>query len=287
MRVPCTRLAALLGLLLGAGCGDSVTLPEAGQASADLTAVVAPEEEHQAPACCDPIIVIVKGPECDKYLSLSCPGDGEDCMSSTGEFQTAFGCLPPHGGSGPGGGGPSPSCPTWDINYPTCSSGPPPPPPSDGTCTADEYGTVCEGENRPECVRRPDAPAECVTRPPNTTEWAALGQTVDRMTENTDYCRGAKALAREMYAAGRDGGRIALWDGRNYVPGTNQQRMVWGRNDSDSRGRIIEMDSYLAFEVPSLLAHEALHAYLSSINWPGTREEQEAWVSARESECAG
>jgi hypothetical protein len=107
------------------------------------------------------------------------------------------------------------------------------------------------------------------------------------MTENTDYCRGAKAIAQGMYAAGEQGGRIMLWNGRNYEQGTNQQRMVWGKNSSDSRGRIIEMDSYLAFAVPSLLAHEALHAYLSSINWPGTRDEQEDWVSARQTECAG
>lgn len=107
------------------------------------------------------------------------------------------------------------------------------------------------------------------------------------MTENTEYCREAKAIARGMYAAGREGGRIVLWNGRNYKPGTNQQEMVWGKNSSDSRGRIIEMDSYLAFAVPSLLAHEALHAYLNSINWPGTVDEQEDWVSARETECAG
>jgi hypothetical protein len=121
------RLAALFGLLLMVGCGDSVTLPEAGQASANLTAVAAPDEDHDAPACCDPIIVIVKGPEeCDKYVSLSCPGEGDDCMYSTGEFDTTFGCLPP-GGGGPGGGGTPPSCPTWDPNYPACQSGPPPP----------------------------------------------------------------------------------------------------------------------------------------------------------------
>ncbi|HEX2208140.1 MAG TPA: hypothetical protein VHG93_10700 [Longimicrobium sp.] len=107
------------------------------------------------------------------------------------------------------------------------------------------------------------------------------------MTENTEYCRGAKAIAQEMYAAGREGGRLVLWDGRNYEPGTNQQRMIWGRNDSDSRGRIIEMDSYLAFAVPSLLAHEALHAYLNSINWPGTVKEQDDWIRTRETECAG
>lgn len=287
MRVPFMRLAALFGLLLMSGCADSVTLPEAEQASANLTAVVAPDEEHQAPACCDPIVVVVPGGpvECDPYLVLSCGGD--DCMSSTsgGEMQTIAGCLPGSGpGGGPGGGRTSP-CPTWDINYPTCSSGPAPP--GDGICTADEYGSVCEGVNRPECERRLDAPAECVTRRPTTTEWLALGEQVDRMTENTDYCRGAKAIAQGMYAAGEQGGRIMLWNGRNYEQGTNQQRMVWGKNSSDSRGRIIEMDSYLAFAVPSLLAHEALHAYLSSINWPGTRDEQEDWVSARQTECAG
>lgn len=107
------------------------------------------------------------------------------------------------------------------------------------------------------------------------------------MTENTEYCRAAKAIAQGMYAAGREGGRIVLWDGRNYKPGTNQQQMVWGKNSSDSRGRIIEMDSYLAFAVPSLLAHEALHAYLNSINWLGTLDEQEEWVGARETECTG
>lgn len=107
------------------------------------------------------------------------------------------------------------------------------------------------------------------------------------MTENTDYCRAAKALAQGMYAAGREGGRLVLWDGRNYVPGTNQQGMLWGKNDSDYRGRIIQLDSYLAFQVRSLLAHEALHAYLNSINWPGTPTEQDTWIGARESECAG
>jgi hypothetical protein len=121
------RLAALFGLLLMVGCGGSVTLPEAGRAPANLTAVAAPDEDHDAPACCDPIIVIVKGPEeCDKYVSLSCPGEGDDCMYSTGEFDTTFGCLPP-GGGGPGGGGTPPACPTWDPNYPTCQSEPPPP----------------------------------------------------------------------------------------------------------------------------------------------------------------
>lgn len=93
--------------------------------------------------------------------------------------------------------------------------------------------------------------------------------------------------SNEQYRTGRRKERHWLWNGRNYEPGSNQKRMVWGKNSSDSRGRIIEMDSYLAFDVPSLLAHEALHAYLNSINWPGTRDEQEDWVGARETECAG
>jgi hypothetical protein len=239
--------------------------------------------------------VIVDAGYCDPWMSLDwCAGD---CMTSLGvpmdpeAGQTVQGCPPGGGGApgGPGGGG-TPPPPGGDPGTicPTAATGTcPDDPPSDGICTADENGTVCEGEDRPECQRRPDAPGECVTRPPNPTEWAELGKKVDRMTENTEYCRQAKAIVRGMYAAGREGGRIMLWNGRNYEPGTNQQRMVWGKNSSDSRGRIIEMDSYLAFAVPSLLAHEALHAYLSSINWQGTRDEQEDWVAAREVECAG
>jgi hypothetical protein len=174
----------------------------------------------------------------------------------------------------PGGGGYPNTPPDDDEN-------------NDGICTTEENGTVCENEERPECERRPDAPGECVTRLPTPTEWDALGQIVNRMTENTDYCRAAKRFAQDMYAAGREGGRIVLWDGRNYIPGTNQQGMLWGRNGSDSRGRTIEMDSYLAFRVRSLLAHEALHTYLDSINWGGTPTEQDAWIEVREGECAG
>ena len=210
------------------------------------------------------------GPGAEAAASQAAPGGG------TGPFGAAGGP-----GSGPGG----------DPFDPGGGGTPPPPgdgdPTDDGICTAGENGTVCESENRPECERMPNASGECVTRFPTPTEWAALGETVARMTENTDYCRGAKAIAQGMYAAGRDGGRVVLWDGRNYEPGTNQKKMTWGRNDSDYRGRIIELDSYLAFAVRSLLAHEALHAYLNSINWPGSLAEQEAWVRGRESECAG
>jgi hypothetical protein len=278
------RLCGLMCLVMAAACGDAPTQPDRPDvAMGEGPAYNATPQGCVSGGLCTLEPIVVDGgdgsnSDCDMWWTPSCGTCMTGSISGPDDMQGLAGCT--DGGSsgageGPGGGGTAP---------PPAS---PPPAPDDGICTAAEYGTVCEGEDRPECERKPDAPAECVTRSPNTTEWAALGQTVDRMTENTDYCRGAKALAQEMYSAGREGGRIVLWDGRNYVPGTNQQGMVWGKNYSDSRGRIIAMDSYLAFDVPSLLAHEALHAYLSSINWPGTTEEQEAWVRTRESECAG
>jgi hypothetical protein len=90
-----------------------------------------------------------------------------------------------------------------------------------------------------------------------------------------------------MYEDGRINGRIRLWDGRNYVPGTNEQEMAWGQQNADARGRIMELDSYLAFANRSLVAHEALHAYLNSINSPMSQKDQETWIRAREEECAG
>lgn len=284
------RLCGLVCLLLLAACGDLPTQPDLP--AADVAVTPGPAYNATPQGCVtakdgvcplDPIVVDGgSDPDCDMWWEPSC---GDTCMTNTisgpDDMQGLSGC--PDGGGGFGGGPGGPGGGGTPAPPPDST----PPPLNDGICTAAENGTMCEGEDRPECQRRPDASEECVTRPPNPTEWAELGQKVDRMTENTDYCRQAKAIARGMYAAGREGGRIVLWDGRNYEPGTNQQRMVWGKNSSDSRGRIIELDSYLAFNVPSLLAHEALHAYLNSINWPGTRDEQEDWVGARETECAG
>jgi hypothetical protein len=293
MRTLMSHLTIVAGVMLTLGaCADSPTLTDQ-QRSPDLTAPALAEVQGcVSDGYC--ILPPISGGGCDPYEEADWSCDDDDCMSSVSypidpSIQTCSGGGGRGGDDGDGGGGGGgdggggtapPDCPDFD---PDCGN----PDAGDGICTADENGTVCEGEDRPECERKPDAPGECVTRFPTTTEWPALGQAVDRMTENTDYCRGAKALAREMYAAGREGGRIVLWNGRNYKPGTNQREMTWGRNDSDYRGRIIEMDSYLAFQVPSLLAHEALHAYLNSINWPGTRDEQETWVAARELECAG
>lgn len=273
MRHVRTWVAMLFALLLAAACADAPTAPIGA-------GTTGPSSDYLL----DPVIVIgtPQEPVCDPYTDPNwCQGDdGGQCTTSypgtdDPEYVGTAGCGTSPG-SGPGGGDSGGGGSTGDGDGT-----------DDGSCTADENGTLCESVDRPECERRPDASGECVTRPPNPTEWAELGQKVDRMTENTEYCRGAKVIAQEMYAAGREGGRIVLWDGRNYKPGTNQQEMVWGKNSSDSRGRIIEMDSYLVFNVPSLLAHEALHAYLNSINWPGTVQEQEDWVRARETECAG
>ncbi len=297
MRTKVLQVAAAVGLMLATvGCGDAPTMPGGVVDLPDALSADPSANQQSLAACCDEVIVVVPGgpEECDPYASLDwC--EGGTCITSqppsTEEPELVTlrsGCPGGGGGSGAGGGPGGPGGPGGAGGGGTAPpSGSPPPAPDDGICTAAEYGTLCENEERPECERPPGATEDCVTRAPDTTEWALLGQTIDRMTENTDYCRAAKTLAQEMYAAGREGGRIVLWDGRNYVPGTNQQKMVWGKNYSDSRGRILAMDSYLAFDVPSLLAHEVLHAYLNSINWPGTRDEQEAWVGTRESECAG
>lgn len=161
------------------------------------------------------------------------------------------------------------------------------PPEEDPSCSADDYGTVCESIDRPECKRPFPGADTCVTRDPEEPEWTRLGEIIRRMTTETDYCRGAKALAEDMYTAGRINGRIRLWNGRNYVPGTNEQEMAWGQQNSDARGRIMELDSYLAFATRSLVAHEAMHAYLNSISSPMSQKEQETWIRAREGECAG
>jgi hypothetical protein len=137
MRVPLLRLAALFVVMLTGACGDGHTLTEIEQSPPDLT-IVALGEEHQAPSCCDPVIVIVKGPEeCDPYLTLTgCPDDGGACMASTGDAQTTSGCLPglPGGGTGPcdpawdptcaPAGGETPCDPTWDPTCPRVAEGP-------------------------------------------------------------------------------------------------------------------------------------------------------------------
>lgn len=303
------RVFTLAGVLLAlGGCADNPMLsdhptPDLASGAAVADAQVTPQGCVVGGVC---LLPPISGGWCEPWMELDwdCSDGGGTCMTSVGEPTdpeeaiTVQGCpggdgggggRGPGGDGGPGSGGTTPpgGDPGTICPMATTGSCPGEDPPSDGICTAGENGSVCEEEDRPECTRRPDAPGECVTRPPNPTEWDDLGDKVDRMTESSEYCREAKAIVQGMYAAGREGGRIVFWDGRNYEPGSNQKKMVWGKNSSDSRGRIIELDSFLAFDVPSLLAHEALHAYLNSINWQGTTQEQEDWVRAREIECAG
>ncbi|HYJ81048.1 MAG TPA: hypothetical protein VEW03_15655 [Longimicrobiaceae bacterium] len=192
-----------------------------------------------------------------------------------------FGCEDDPGGAGDGTvGGDS-----WGED--TGSDDDDDPEEEEPACTPDANGTVCETEDRPECKRVVAGSDTCVTRDPTEDEWERLKAIIDRMTTSSEYCRGAKEQAQAMYAAGRIGGRIRLWDGRNYEPGTNQKRMIWGRNGSDERGRTMELDSYLAFSTRSLVAHESLHAYLSANNVQMSVNDQETWVRAKEEECAG
>ncbi|WP_329683663.1 hypothetical protein, partial [Longimicrobium sp.] len=102
MRSPFIRYLLVVGALALAGCQDAPTFPDQRDGDARLNTVVAPDDATQAPACCDPIIVVVPGPEeeCDPWLQLdfSCDGGGNgDCMSSTGlsasDWQTISGCY--------------------------------------------------------------------------------------------------------------------------------------------------------------------------------------------------
>jgi hypothetical protein len=248
-------MVGLLGML--AGCEDD---PAARISGIDPGGVGRDDNVMMVPPTTPP-------PNCEGWMMDPC-NDGDD-------YPTMPGGSGPTGGSGGSGGsgGASPQ---------------PTPAQVDSACAADAAnGTVCESVDRPECTRVSGAYSDCVTRPPSLAEWEILGAIINRITTSSDYCRGAKAQAVEMYAAGREGGRIVLWDGRNYRPGTGQSSMYWGYNRSDIRGRNLQLDSYLAVRMRSLVAHEALHAYLHSINSPIPAEEQEPWIRARESECAG
>jgi hypothetical protein len=139
---------------------------------------------------------------------------------------------------------------------------------------------------RPECSR--DAQGNCVLHPPSDAEWRRIGELVNRMTEGSEYCRGAKAIANEMYGRGLAAGRFKLWYNRDtFINEDGEEDMRWGANTSDAGGRILAFDSYVLFNTRSLFAHEALHAYLNSINSPLMGRANEDWVAAHEVECAG
>lgn len=147
MRQFAIRLAGIVSLLLALGaCADGPTLldaPRAPDRSAKSTAA-ADTEDHQAPACCETVIVVVPGPDapppCDPWTSLSwCAGTGGgDCMTGApagdpgpdvlAPAAGSTGC--PGGGGGPGGGTPFP-----------------PPPPGEGD------GSPCDPRSDPSCYK--------------------------------------------------------------------------------------------------------------------------------------
>lgn len=129
----------LLAVTLAAACVDAPTAPmDNGSSAGELG-----QSSDHLSSCCDPVIVIVPGPEeCDPYQSLDwCEGGGDVCMTSqTGAFQpeyyTTSGCpdrtgggpgggtTPPPGGTPPGGGTPSPpEPPTTEPPPDTCNTG--------------------------------------------------------------------------------------------------------------------------------------------------------------------
>jgi len=125
---------------------------------------------------------------------------------------------------------------------------------------------------------------------PDDNQWRRLGELINRMTEQTEYCAGAKRIAQGYHAQGKEAGRIQLWNGRDtYLNEAGVEKMDWGRNTFDANGRLLAFDSYVVFNERSLVAHEALHAYLASIA-PTTGlmpPSNEVWVRERQRECAG
>jgi hypothetical protein len=139
---------------------------------------------------------------------------------------------------------------------------------------------------RPNCERT--EARHCKLRELSAAEWARVGEIISRMTTHTDYCAGAKRIAESMQGQGIAGGGIQLWDNRDlYINSKGRERMYWGRNLADGNGRFLAFDSYVVFSEPYVVAHEALHAYLSSINSPLLGDDNEAWVDEHQHECAG
>lgn len=144
MRHSVLRVLLVISAVVLAGCQDAPTLPDRGNGDARLNTVADPEGATETAACCDPIIVVVPGPErCDPYLQLdfSCDDKDDPCMSGTGiggDLPTIATCND--------GSGPKPGLPGGG-NLPT------PPDDGDGSCDPD-YDPGCE---------RPLTPADLAT----------------------------------------------------------------------------------------------------------------------------
>jgi hypothetical protein len=133
MRIGTVRQAILAGLwITAAGCADAM-LPLAEGRVPNLTTAAEPDGEQQTPACCDPVIVVVPGPDvCDPSQSLDwCEGSGGECMTSQpgadgAEYQGTSGCDD-EPGTGPGGDTPPPPRGEPPPNEPpdTCNTGEP------------------------------------------------------------------------------------------------------------------------------------------------------------------
>lgn len=221
------------------------------------------------------------------------PGGGGVSIQSVGlDPITAYGCR--YGGTYPWCD-PKPIAQqtmlTCGVDDPYCGSG-------GGDAGDDPWLWGGSGENptpdEPDDVDRPvcerDEKGHCKLVIPNDDQWRRFGELINRMTEQTEYCAGAKRIAQSFFAQGKEAGRIQLWNGRDtYLNEAGIEKMDWGRNTFDANGRLLAFDSYVVFNTHSLIAHEALHAYLASIA-PTTGlmpPNNETWVREHQRECAG
>lgn len=195
MRRLVLRLVSAAAVLLTlAACADSPTSPDREQApeGASRTTAVADTGDHQAPSCCETVIVIVPGPddppECDPWTSLTWCTSGGDCMTSTPSASTdddatkagSTGC--PGGGGTPIGGSPVPPPP-------------PPPPPGDGD------GTTCDPQLDPNCYKP-------LTKLDSMTIATALAQYLRAPASIPDatarqQCENMRNAFNNVYAMGR------------------------------------------------------------------------------------
>lgn len=168
MRKFVLRMVTVAGVLLALGaCTDNPTLSDGPTldltpgAAAVMDAQVTPQGCVVGGIC---LLPPISGGACEPWMELDwdCGDGGGTCMTSVGdptdpeEAVTVQGCPGGDGGGGGGGpGGDGGTAPPPGGNpggdpgtiCPTAATGscPEDPPPSDGICTADENGTVCEG----------------------------------------------------------------------------------------------------------------------------------------------
>lgn len=213
----------------------------------------------------------------DGYTGYACRYGGTYpyCNYEPQQTSTQVQCAAddPYCGSGGTDGGDG-----W--NWGTSGSDPTPPEPDE----PDDPEEIV----RPECERTPAGACKLVHA--DDAQWDRLGELINRMTEQTEYCAGAKRIAQSFHAQGKEAGRIQLWNGKDlYLDPAGAEKMHWGRNAFDANGRLLAFDSYMVFNRRSLLAHEALHAYLATLAPTSglMPPDNETWVREHQGECAG